>query len=447
MYTHPLSWSVTPSRYGDLVLEELEEMRDEARRLFGSFEPRLYSGEQAVRLVEVTSDLERLFAAGKLKAAVRVEETRIHEKDGHTGVATWLADITGEPVGSAIGGLETMRTASKHPLVKVALSNGDISMAQAKQIASASEASPDKAASLLDDAAELSYGELKKRCDDVKSSSKSNAEEIDRYEQIRRSRSLRTWVDHQGAGRLEAKVTPDALAVLRGCLGHFERQVLKDIPERDEPRVAYQADALVAMAKAAISGSAGAHATDTDPAGEDTTDTELAGRGPHDRKKHRHSSVRTLVRIRVDLEALKRGHTIAGETCSIPGIGPVPVEIARSVLGEALLELVITDGVDVSTVVTDSRTIRRALRVALEERDPTCCVPGCDTSDPLEVDHYVTDFIAGGTTEASNLARLCGYHHYVKTHKGWRLEGGPGHWRFVCPDDGKRDPERRDALF
>jgi hypothetical protein len=125
----------------------------------------------------------------------------------------------------------------------------------------------------------------------------------------------------------------------------------------------------------------------------------------------------------------------------------VPVEIARSVLGEALLELVITDGVDVSTVVTDSRTIRRALRVALEERDKTCCVPGCDTSDPLEIDHYVTDFIKGGTTEAANLARLCSYHHYVKTHKGWRLEGGPGHWRFVCPDDGKRDPERRDALF
>ena len=78
----------------------------------------------------------------------------------------------------------------------------------------------------------------------------------------------------------------------------------------------------------------------------------------------------------------------------------MPVEIARSVLGEAFLELVITDGMDVSTVVTDSRTIRRALRVALEERDPTCCVPGCNTSDPLEVDHYVTDFIAGGTTEA-----------------------------------------------
>ena len=434
-------------------------MRDEAKSLFGSFEPRLYSGVQAAKLVEVMSEIARLFTAGKLKAAVRVEETRAHENHGHTGAASWLAEITGEPVGAAIGGLETMRSAIKHPLVEVALSTGEISVAQAKQIASASDASPDKAASLLDAAVDLSFDQLKKRCDDVRFSSKSNTEEIDRHERIRRSRSLRTWVDHQGTGRLEAKMTPDALAVLKGCLDPFERQVLKESSDRDEPRVAYAADALIAMARAAISGSSGPDTADTDTAGADRdtdtagadrdTDTAGADRDTGDSKKHqrRRSAVRTLVRIRVDLDALKRGHAIAGETCSIPGIGPVPVEIARSVLGEALLELVITDGVDVSTVVTDSRTIRRALRVALEERDPTCCVPGCNTSDPLEVDHYVTDFIAGGTTEAANLARLCSYHHYVKTHKGWRLEGGPGQWRFVCPDDGNRDPERRDALF
>jgi hypothetical protein len=425
------------------VLQRLEEMRDEARSLFGSFEPRLYSGTQAAKLVEVMNEIERLFKAGKLKAAVRVEETRAHEKQGHTGAASWLADITGEPVGTAIGGLDTMRTASKNPLVDKALSNGDISFAQAKQIASASEASPDETPGLLKAAGELSFGEFKKRCDDVAFSSKSNAEEIDRHERIRWSRSCRTWVDHQGAGRLEAKVTPDAMAVLRGCIGHFERQVLKDNPDRDEPRAAYQADALIAMAEAAISGSASTDTAGPVAAGPVTDpDSPVAGT-----KKHRRTAEQVILRIRVDLEALKRGHTIAGETCSIPGIGPVPVEIARSVLGEALLELVITDGTDVSTVVTDSRTIRRALRVALEERDPTCCVPGCNTADPLEVDHYVTDFIAGGTTEASNLARLCSYHHYVKTHKGWRLEGGPGHWRFVCPDDGTRDPERRDALF
>ena len=55
-------------------------MRDEARSLFGSFEPRLYSGEEAVSLVEVNSELARMFAAAKLKAAIRVEETRSPRK-------------------------------------------------------------------------------------------------------------------------------------------------------------------------------------------------------------------------------------------------------------------------------------------------------------------------------------------------------------------------------
>lgn len=33
-----------------------------------------------------------------------------------------------------------------------------------------------------------------------------------------------------------------------------------------------------------------------------------------------------------------------------------------------------------------------------------------------------------------NLARLCSWHHYLKTHRGYRLSGGPGSWRFEGPD-------------
>jgi hypothetical protein len=147
------------------------------------------------------------------------------------------------------------------------------------------------------------------------------------------------------------------------------------------------------------------------------------------------------VRVRADLGALKRGHTIPGETCSIPGIGPLPVALVRQVLGDAVLELVITEGQDVRAVVTNSRHIKRALQIALEERDPTCCVPGCEMSDPLEIDHR-TDFAKGGPTSLDNLARLCPFHHDLKTHKHWKLEGGPGNWRFERPDPpGSQHPE------
>jgi hypothetical protein len=71
----------------------------------------------------------------------------------------------------------------------------------------------------------------------------------------------------------------------------------------------------------------------------------------------------------------------------------------------------------------------------LEERDPTCSVPGCDIQYPLERDHWRTDFAKGGETKLDNLLRVCGHHHHLKTHKGWRFEGSPGNFRFVGPDD------------
>jgi hypothetical protein len=95
---------------------------------------------------------------------------------------------------------------------------------------------------------------------------------------------------------------------------------------------------------------------------------------------------------------------------------------------------VIKRGVDVTTVVSHSRYVRKALRIALEERDPTCVVPGCDKSDPLERDHWQVDYSKDGPTSIDNLARLCPWHHLQRTHHGWNLEGGPEHWKFVPPD-------------
>jgi hypothetical protein len=414
------------------MLERLREITDEVVSLVTGFEPGLYSGEDVERIVEVLSELKRATDAGILKAAIRAEETRIYERGGHTGAASWLAGKTGEPVGQALGGLGVMKSAKKHPAIAEALSKGNISVSQARHIASAADTDPDSAAELIDAAAQSSFGELKKRCEDVRSGSRSTEEEIDRHEQIRRQRSCRTWVDLNGAGHLEAKMTADALSVMRQCLGHFERQVLKDVAERTEPRVAYAADALVAMAQASVGNSGGrsAGSDSKNPDDQDRGDNNPGDKRPGVKKP---PASRTCVRIRVDLEALKRGHALSGETCAIPGVGPVPVAIARSVLGDALLELVITNGTDVPTVVTHTRNIRRALRLALDERDGTCCVPGCDAADRLEADHFETDFSKGGPTEIKNLARLCSWHHYNRTHKGWRLEGGPGYWRFVAP--------------
>ena len=167
---------------------------------------------------------------------------------------------------------------------------------------------------------------------------------------------------------------------------------------RREPYQAYAADALVALAR-----------------GEEA--------GP-----------RAAVAVRVDHSARVRGHTEAGEVCDIAGIGPIPVATARALANDGVLKVVVTKGVDVVAVAHAGRTIPAHLRTALEARDPRCVIPGCDVRDRLEIDHLLA-FAEGGPTSLDNLARICHRHHYLKTHQGWVLGGGPGAWTWDRPEE------------
>jgi hypothetical protein len=139
------------------------------------------------------------------------------------------------------------------------------------------------------------------------------------------------------------------------------------------------------------------------------------------------------VLIRADLDALRRGSVGEGELCEVPGVGPVPVSHARERLGDDLLYLVLTDGVDVTTVTRLGRHVPESLRIAILERDQQCVVPGCGVRQGLETDHWQVDYAKGGPTCLDNLCRLCHWHHQLKTTKGWTLTGGPGHWQFLPP--------------
>jgi hypothetical protein len=106
------------------------------------------------------------------------------------------------------------------------------------------------------------------------------------------------------------------------------------------------------------------------------------------------------------------------------------------VMGDAMARLVISDGVDVTTVCHLGRTVPAHVETALEARDRTCAVPGCEVSLSLEIDHWQVPFARGGLTVLWNLVRLCRFHHQMKTYGGYRLRGGPGHWEWMPPADG-----------
>ncbi|MEI6571648.1 MAG: HNH endonuclease signature motif containing protein, partial [Actinomycetes bacterium] len=155
-----------------------------------------------------------------------------------------------------------------------------------------------------------------------------------------------------------------------------------------------------------------------------------------------------VINIRVDIDALKRGHTENGEICEIAGVGPIPVATATEYLGEAFLKLLVVDGVDIKTVAHMGRHIPAPLRTAVEERDRVCQVPTCDMTIGLEIDH-IKPFSEGGPASLENLVRLCKRHHLQKTHDGYRLikieasEGEIGvaketRWDWRAPPDLKK---------
>jgi len=91
----------------------------------------------------------------------------------------------------------------------------------------------------------------------------------------------------------------------------------------------------------------------------------------------RRSDPRYLALLRVDLTALHRGRVTGDELCEIAGVGPIPVTVARDLLGDAVLKLVITRGIDVATVTHLGRGPTAAQRIALAWTSPHCSGLGC----------------------------------------------------------------------
>ncbi len=350
------------------------------------------TGPDAVRLVEFFSEAERLCVAGRTVAAGRVQRSPEWHVAGYRTPAQWMAAHTKTTMSQAITSLEIARRLERLPHTREQFVTGKLSEVQAAEITSAAEAHPASEDSLLEAAETETVAALRDRCREVRAAAYSDE---DACERIRRGRFLRSWTDLDGAVRLNGRFAPDDGArLLASVQARAER--LRAEARRSgqrEPADAYAADALLGFASG-------------------------------------QQAPRSVVHVEVDRAAFERGRVEPGERCVIRGVGPVPVAVARRMAREGLVKILERDGVEVTRVAHAGRTIPAHLRTALEARDPTCVVPGCDVRTGLEIDHIVP-LAQGGWTRMDNLARLCRYHHGEKTHRGWRLRGRPGNWTWT----------------
>jgi len=379
------------------VFEEVRHAVAALERVARELDPSLLDGHDAADLFEAFGRGERVCAAAKALLARRVDETGVWRDNGHRSAAHWVAEATGETIGAAARALETARALDEFPATADAFRAGELSEVQAAEITSAAASDSNAEAALLASAAETGVKGLRDRCREVRAGAEENDQAWAR--RLHAQRRAHEWTDPDGTYRLEARLAPDAGARFSSAWrGHVDR-IFQDARRagRREPRAAYAADALVA----------------------------LASEGPC--KPVQVSAV-------VDSAALARGHTEPGERCEISGVGPAPVTTARALLDDSVVSVLVRDGDDITAVSRPTRTIPAKLRRALEARDPKCPVKGCANDQFLEIDHIVP-LAEGGRTELANLWRPCSHHHDLKTYFGWKVVGENGDRDLVPPDD------------
>jgi uncharacterized protein DUF222/HNH endonuclease len=371
----------------------LRESVASVRASVASFDADRVPNDDVGEIVELFSELERLAIAGRTLIARRVERSNVWCNQGFNTPARWMAAKAQTTLASAIATFNTGRKLAELPATEDALRAGSLSRIQAAEITAAASADPGSESRLLRAARTDTVAQLREQCAQVVAAASRDRQADER---VHRSRYLRSWSDTDGAFRLDARLTGDAGARLMSTVDARSREFQEQARRAGskDRAEAHAADALVSLA--------------------DTTTP-----GP-----------RAVVHVHVDADAWERGHAETGESCSVPGVGPIPVAAARRLARDGVVKAVLDDDADVRAISRLGRAIPAKLRSALEARDATCVVPGCDESEALEIDHVVPHS-EGGPTRLDNLARLCRWHHSLKTYRGWGLRGRPGAWEWL----------------
>src|SRR5882757_7916429 len=104
----------------------------------------------ATRLVEECAEAERLLAALRVLATASLQDKALWRREGFRSAAAWMASKTGTAVGTAIRTLDMADQLGDLPVVAAAFRAGQLSEAQAREIAGAASEVPDAQEQLVE---------------------------------------------------------------------------------------------------------------------------------------------------------------------------------------------------------------------------------------------------------------------------------------------------------
>ncbi len=388
------------------------------RDVCGRLDPNAVGLHEAPGLFDDLVACQRLTGGAVTRMTARYEEAGAWKRNGARSPEDDVARKTGTGTSRARRRLATSRRLANQPGTDNALRNGDVSDEQADDVSDAAATAPDSEDELLRSAREEPRHQLRKRAAEAKARADKDREATRR--RLHAQRCTRRWNDPDGMGNLLLRLPADEMAEVDAALKGPVDRALADARHagRFEPVEAYAADVV----KQRLLG---------------TTDTEQPARPSQavrpDKKVIAH----------VDVAALNRGRVLDGERCEIAGVGPVSLTALRSLLADAHLALVISDGVDVRNVTHLGRQVTAHQRTALEARGGAC--EFCGSTFRVEIDH-IEGWALSHTTTLDDLSLKCWHCHDRKTRLGLRETGPPGNRRFLHPDGTPwRAPPRPDA--
>ncbi len=330
--------------------------------LVDALDPNDVAWSDASALFSAFDRIELLAANAKTLLAARVAASGSWKAAGARSAEEHLARVTGTTTSAARRALEASKQVSRLPAITDALRGGVLSTTQVEAIAPAAAANPSAEVHLLALAETTNVAELREECLRIRAAADCDRDATHR--RIHAHRRACGHTDGEGAWNYVVRGTAVRGARFEAALEPLVNEMFARARTdgRREPREAYAFDALMALAE------------------RDDAASVV--------KKPRGMNPRFLALLRVDAEALARGALEGEETCEIAGIGPVPVRVARELLGESIVKLVITKGADVANVVHLGRGPTAAQRVALLWSKPKCANVEC-SSTFVQIDHRV----------------------------------------------------------
>ena len=281
------------------------------------------------------------------------------------------------------------------PMITLAFSNGELSYSKVRPLTRVARVDNEK--SLLAFALKTTASRVEERCRELRC---GTAASVDEARRAHTGRSLRVFRDAEhGTMTITVELSIETGELMEKALDCARDATSSQTPKYiDECWAAQQADALVAIANAYLSGNGEPSACTAD---------------------------NYQVAVHVDRSALANDD----------GRSSLPIESVKRLCcdGDAVVIVENEEG-DPLSVGRKTRTVPTAIKRALRARDKACVFPGCHHRRFVDA-HHIKHWSAGGETSLDNLMLLCSRHHRLVHEGGFRIERDyQNRWFFKRPD-------------